>query len=190
MMATGEPGKVFRKEMRYGHEVERVWAALTNAEALAQWLMPNNFVPELGRKFEFRIDPMMGMSVVACEVLDLVAPDAGNGWHGRMAWSWPVPRRSKNTGAPRPPMRVEWTVEPDGAGGTVLTLTQSGLEGMSWIFRKMMTSGWGTMMKRWLPRVLDTFERGSDGALRYRRMERAPNRGHHGTKTVPEGFAK
>ncbi len=35
----------------YPHPVQRVWAALTSAEALAAWLMPTDFAPEVGRAF-------------------------------------------------------------------------------------------------------------------------------------------
>jgi uncharacterized protein YndB with AHSA1/START domain len=29
----------------YPHPIDRVWAALTSSEALAAWLMPNDFQP-------------------------------------------------------------------------------------------------------------------------------------------------
>src|SRR5580692_3749913 len=41
----------------YRHPIERVWAALTSSEALAAWLMPNDFVPEVGHRFTLRTRP-------------------------------------------------------------------------------------------------------------------------------------
>ena len=32
----------------YGHPIDRVWAALTSSAALAAWLMPDDFHPEVG----------------------------------------------------------------------------------------------------------------------------------------------
>lgn len=189
MMTAARPERVLRKQVRYPHPPEVVWAALTDPDALAQWLMPNNFVPEVGRAFEFRIDPVMGMSVTPCRVLELEPPSRTRGWRGRMVWSWGIQRRPGRPAVE--PMRIEWTVEPDAAGtGTVLTLTQHGIERLPWLHGKMMTFGWGTMLKRWLPKVIGAFERRADGALAYRRLEKAPNRGHHGTRTVPEGFSR
>lgn len=172
--------KIFRKSFTYPHPVERVWAAMTDPDALAQWLMPNNFRPEVGREFEFRVDPMMGYDgVTRCRVLELDEPR-------RMVWSWVVMGKA---GKKLPgPMRIEWELVPEGAG-TRLTLIQTGLEALPWLHRMMMTMGWGTMMKRWLPKVIGSFER--DGAAwKYTRLAKAPNRGHHKTKTVPAEFSR
>ncbi len=49
---------------------ERVWHTLTDSALLARWLMPNDFVAEVGRCFTFKIRPMGTWDgVVACEVL-------------------------------------------------------------------------------------------------------------------------
>jgi Activator of Hsp90 ATPase homolog 1-like protein len=37
----------------YRHPIDRVWAALTSSEALAAWLMPNDFQPVPGHRFTF-----------------------------------------------------------------------------------------------------------------------------------------
>jgi uncharacterized protein YndB with AHSA1/START domain len=47
-------------ELQYPCPPERVWRALTDSAALTDWLMPNDFVPKLGRKFQFRSKPMPG----------------------------------------------------------------------------------------------------------------------------------
>jgi uncharacterized protein YndB with AHSA1/START domain len=47
---------------------EKVWRALTVPELLAEWLMPNDFAPQVGHDFTFR--PEKGADI-ACEVLDV-----------------------------------------------------------------------------------------------------------------------
>lgn len=59
-------------EARYPHSIERVWQALTDRDALAAWLMPNDFVAEPGRRF--RLDARPTFDVFECEVLDLDPP--------------------------------------------------------------------------------------------------------------------
>ena len=173
-------GKVLYKKAQYAHAPDVVWAALTNGEALAQWLMPNDFKPEIGHHFEFRVDPApFYTGIVQCQVLEL---DPGR----RMVWSWTTVNRPDKP--PLPTMRLEWTLTPRD-GGTLLELRQTGLEGMPWLLGLMMSMGWSTMLKRWLPKVAAQFERGG-AALRYRRLGKAPNRGHHKTRTVPDGFFK
>jgi len=167
------------KESIYAHPIEVVWAAFTNGEALAQWLMPNNFPAnaKVGDRFQFRIDPMGPLGgTVECEILELEAPT-------RMVWSW---TGCKASGKKMGPQRVEWQLTARGAS-THLRLTQSDVGKMPFLMRLMMSFGWGTMVKKWLPRVLEGFEPGS---LRYQRLEKAPNSGHHKTKTVPGEFYK
>ena len=57
-------------ERVFPHPPEKLWRALTEGPLLAQWLMNNNFEPVLGRKFQFRADPMPNWNgIIDCEVL-------------------------------------------------------------------------------------------------------------------------
>ena len=47
-------------EAFYPFPPERVWKALTDSRALAGWLMPNDFQPRVGHRFQFRDDPRPG----------------------------------------------------------------------------------------------------------------------------------
>lgn len=143
-----------RKQRRYPYPPERVWVALTDPHALAEWLMPNNFVPEVGHKFRFHCDPMPGSSgITDCEVLELDPPR-------RMVWSWTIVRAKGKK--PLAPMRIEWTLKPDG-GGTLLTLVHSYPENTPRWVRLSMGFGWGTMVKRWIPKVVENV--GEDGSF-------------------------
>jgi uncharacterized protein YndB with AHSA1/START domain len=69
-------------EVFYEQPPERVWAALTDATALAAWLMPNDFVPKLGHRFQLRTKPATGFDrIVNCEVLEIRPPQ-------RLVYSW------------------------------------------------------------------------------------------------------
>jgi uncharacterized protein YndB with AHSA1/START domain len=169
------------KEAFYPYPVEAVWAALTNGEAVAQWLMPNNIQspPRVGDRFEFRVDPLPFIGgLVECEVLEVDPPR-------RLVWSW---IGAKEGGRKRPPQRVEWELVPR-EDGTLLRLRQSDVDKLPWIMRTMMAFGWGTMLKRWLPKIIANFQL-NGGSWTYRRLAKPPNRGHHGVKTIPPTFYK
>jgi uncharacterized protein YndB with AHSA1/START domain len=66
----------------YPHPIERVWRALTDSNAMADWLMENDFKPEIGHRFQFHTKPAPGFDgIVNCEVLELHPPS-------RLAFSW------------------------------------------------------------------------------------------------------
>lgn len=167
--------KILRKEALYPHPPEDVWVALTDPQALAEWLMPNNFEPVVGRVFCFHVDPMPGYSGISeCEVLSVEPPR-------RLSYSWTVlPSKPQ---APRPPaMTVTWTLEPDG-DGTRLVLEQEGLEALGWWSRVSMKMGWGRMLKTLLPKALGNIRSGTftPGAITKRDYK---------TTTVPEDYAR
>ena len=96
----------------YTHPIEKVWAALTDPAALAQWLMVNDFEPRIGKRFTLRAEPTAEWrGWMDCEVLEMEPPR-------RMVWSW---HRSEL----KEPNRVEFRLEPI-AGGTRLTLMHTG----------------------------------------------------------------
>ena len=69
-------------EREMPHSPEKIWRALTTSALIADWLMENDFEPELGRNFQFRAKPMPGWSgITNCEVIELDAPT-------RLAYRW------------------------------------------------------------------------------------------------------
>ena len=40
------------------HPMDKIWRALTDSTLLTEWLLPNDFTPELGRQFKFRTNPV------------------------------------------------------------------------------------------------------------------------------------
>ena len=59
-------------EKTFAHPPEKLWRALTEPALLAQWLLRNNFLPEIGREFQFNNEPVSGWDgVIACKVVAL-----------------------------------------------------------------------------------------------------------------------
>jgi uncharacterized protein YndB with AHSA1/START domain len=64
---------VFCRE--YDYPPASVWQALTDAQALSEWMMPNDFKPVVGHKFQFRTNPKPGFDgVTHCKVIEVDPP--------------------------------------------------------------------------------------------------------------------
>jgi uncharacterized protein YndB with AHSA1/START domain len=103
-------------ERVFPHPPEKLWRALTENPLLAQWMMNNDFEPVVGRKFQFRADPMPNWNgVVDCEVL-VVEP------FQRLSYNWGVGGGETAGG-------LQWvvlfTLTP-AEGGTLVRMEQSG----------------------------------------------------------------
>lgn len=139
-----------RTETFYRHPPARIWRALTDSDALATWLMPNDFAPELGHRFTFRTQPVPPYfdGIVHCEVVELEPPKS-------LAYTW--------TGLPDMNTKVRWELaetEQDGVAGTLLVCVHSGFDLTD--RRQLsafhgMSGGWGgrTMVDA-LDRVLES----------------------------------
>ena len=69
-------------ERRLPHALDKVWRALTQSELMADWLMPNDFEPVVGKHFTLRTDPTPHWNgIVTGEVL-AVEPMS------RLVYSW------------------------------------------------------------------------------------------------------
>ena len=132
-----------RIEVTYRHPPERVWRALTDPAAMADWLMANDFEPRVGHRFQFRAKPQPGWrGIVDAEVLVVDPPR-------RLSYSW--------LGDPswKRPTTVTWTLVPRD-GGTLVTLEHDGFEGIGGVMLSyMMGRGWKRMMRRKLAATLE-----------------------------------
>jgi uncharacterized protein YndB with AHSA1/START domain len=143
---------MLRKEVHLPHPPEDVWTALTTPEAIAEWLMPNDFKPIVGHKFRLQVDGFWRFSGInECEVLEVDPPR-------RLVFNWVVvptdPEAKRHE-----PMVLTWTLEPV-EDGTKLVLEQTGLENIHWFYRFSMTMGWGRYMKSLMPKVLANIKDG------------------------------
>ena len=84
---------------------EKIWRALTQPHLIAEWLMKNDFRPDVGHRFDLRFD----WGVVDCEVL-AVEP------YRPLSYTWTSGDLDSV---------VTWILTPTGAG-TQLRMEQSG----------------------------------------------------------------
>ncbi len=113
----------------YPHTQAQVWLAITNAEAVSQWLMPCDLKPEVGFEFTFKTKPYPGFDgTVHCKVLAVSEPDY-------FAYSW--------SGGSLKDTKVSFSLSAS-KGGTRLDFEHSGFEGFlnNLIVRRILASGW------------------------------------------------
>lgn len=142
------------KEVVYPYPPEKVWVAITDPRALAEWLMPSTFQhAEVGHEFQFKYDPqrMCKSNTTNCVVLEVDL-------HRKMVWGWQFNWGGHDTGQ----TTVTFELIPEGSG-TRLRFEPAGVENIPWMPRNMMRFGWGTMVKRWIPKVLANV--GDDGSF-------------------------
>ena len=137
---TGPETKSIVVEREMPHAPEKIWRALTTWALIEDWLMANDFAPELGRRFQFRATPVPGWSgITNCEVRELDPPR-------RLVYSWGDGSES----ASGLKTLVAWTLTPT-APGTLVRMEQSG-------FRPEDEGGYQAMSGGW-PRILEGLER-------------------------------
>lgn len=133
--------KSIKHRYNFNHDPETVWEYLTNSELLAQWLMPNDFQPILGHKFQFGTKPKIKLGFdgrVYCEVIEIIP-------FKKLAYTWKGGMSGKNTLLDT---TVTWTLEPT-ENGTLLTLEQTGFKSISNIIPHfIMNKGWIKIGKR------------------------------------------
>lgn len=122
------------------HAAEKIWRALTTSTLIADWLMANDFEPEIGHRFQFRATPMPGWSgITNCEVVEIDPPR-------RLVYRWGDGSES-DSGLQT---IVSWTLVPS-PGGTIVRMEHSG-------FRPEDEGGYRAMSGGW-PRILAGLER-------------------------------
>jgi uncharacterized protein YndB with AHSA1/START domain len=130
--------KSLRFEAVYPFAPEQVWVALTDPAAIADWLMPNDFKPQVGHRFNFHTKPAPGFDgTVHCEVLEVQPPR-------RLAYSW------RGGG-------IDTVVSydlVDDAGNTRLVMQQTGFTGLRGeMVSRILGGGWKKMIAERLPAV-------------------------------------
>jgi len=114
--STAEGPRALVVERVFPYSPEKLWRALTESSLLAEWMMTNDFEPEVGRKFQFRRDPLPNWNgVVDGEVLVVEQ-------FKRLSYNWAVGRSETSAGMQ---WVVLWTLTP-AEGGTHLRMEQSG----------------------------------------------------------------
>lgn len=135
--------RTIRIERVYAHPRAKVWRAITSSEAIAAWLMENDFEARIGHEFTLRTEPAPGFDgIVHCRVTELEPPH-------RLAFTW--------VGGP-----VDTLVSFDlaeVADGTRLVMNQTGFEGFKPVLVSLILgSGCRKIYGELLPAVLDRMD--------------------------------
>ncbi len=105
--------KSITQNVVYPHSLQKVWAALTESNALSQWLLPNTFELRVGHRFTFREETYHRRDgwngVIHCEVIEVEPLRC-------LAYTW-------STHLGQPEMLISFTLEPV-VVGTLLRLEQ------------------------------------------------------------------
>ena len=130
-----------RFEAVYPFPPEDVWQAIADPEAMAEWLMQNDFRPVVGHKFQFRAPPQPGWDgIVNCEVLEVDPPRL-------LSYKW-----VSAGGAVDTVLRWTLTAVPE---GTNLVLEHTGFRGAKAIMISfILGSGWKGNLKAGILNVL------------------------------------
>jgi uncharacterized protein YndB with AHSA1/START domain len=99
---------VIEREMP--HPQEKIWRALTEGPLIEQWLMNNDFQPQVGHQFNFRSTPVPGWNGIIDSKVLLVEPIS------RLSYTWASMGMESV---------VAWTLTPT-ASGTHIRMEQSG----------------------------------------------------------------
>jgi uncharacterized protein YndB with AHSA1/START domain len=155
-MTTAQQVKEITFEVDLPHQAPAVWTALTSAKLIERWLMPNDFAPIVGHKFQFRRAPMGDWNgVVDCEVLEVEVDR-------RLVCSW----KGGFGTVGELDTRVIWTLTPI-ESGTRLTMVHSGFRlPRNEIAFAAMAPGWGRIKDRIAQILSDEGAADPDKALR------------------------
>jgi len=137
-----------RRTIDFKAPIDRVWTFLTDSDKIAQWMMPNNFLPVDGREFSMDCPPGIGSGApVKCIVTALEAP-ADRRAH--LAYSWTIDK---------PPLTTTLTMKLlEGDGITTLDLVHSGWEQLGpedGYVRDRHDQGWDMLLEMRLRPLLE-----------------------------------
>jgi uncharacterized protein YndB with AHSA1/START domain len=103
-------------EREIPHAPEKIWRALTQPHLIEEWLMKNDFRPEVGAQFTLQTEPQPGMKIVIdCKVREIQP-------HKELSYDW-----NYIVGDPAFDLRsvVTFTLTPTPTG-TTLRMEQTG----------------------------------------------------------------
>jgi uncharacterized protein YndB with AHSA1/START domain len=113
-------------ERELPHPPEKVWRALTESQLIQEWLMGNDFQPEVGHRFKFRSTPVPNWDGVIDSQVLVIEPVS------RLSYSW---------GTMGMESVVTWTLTPT-ASGTHVRMEHSGFPSEESASYKGAKYGW------------------------------------------------
>jgi len=133
----------------FPQQPEAVWEYLTQPDLIAKWLMPNNFQPKVGHKFQFRMKPLPQLNldgIFQCEVLEIDPLKS-------LSYSWNF---GPGDGVTQYESVVHWTLK-EVPGGTELQLIHNAFEETSAVqVFNLFNDGWFQNIQKILRLVTET----------------------------------
>jgi len=118
-------------DFQYTTSIEKAWAALTDSNKLAKWIMDNDFKPVVGHRFQFRTEPTEWWNgIIEGEVLVVDEPS-------RLSYTF-ASGGEQHT--------VTWTLEDLGDGKVNLHLEQTGFSHVQGL--EGARYGWGNWFSK------------------------------------------
>lgn len=121
----------------YKYPIEVVWSALTDKEALSDWLMETiDFELIVGHSFQLKTKPQGSFDgILNCKVLSFEIPN-------NISYSW-------QSNGMKNPTQVNWELKSTNENETLLKLSHNGFEGVSgWLTQQMLNFGWKSLLSK------------------------------------------
>ncbi len=142
-----------QQQFSYSYPPNEVWDFLTKADLMALWLMPNDFKPVVGHRFQFTTKPMPQLNcdgIFRCQVLEIVP-------RKKLSYSW---KAGPGDGSINLDTVVTWTLQ-ETPSGTDLHLVHSGFDEKTNIdLYTGMTKGWLDNLKK-IDKQLNNLQHGA-----------------------------
>jgi uncharacterized protein YndB with AHSA1/START domain len=121
----------------FDYSVDVLWVAITDPKAVEQWLMPNDFHPQLGHQFTMKTEPRPWFDgIVACCVISIDPPK-------QMLWEWIGGGQDT---------KVTFMREAVSAKRCRLTIIQRGFRGFrGFMISSILRLGWKSILKHKIP---------------------------------------
>ncbi len=120
---------------------KKIWRTLTDPALISQWLMPNDFQPVVGHRFNFRTKPQGDWDgVVDCEVLEIKP-------HRLLRYSWKGGSKTNPKYGSQLDTVVTWTLTPVD-GGTHVHMKHEGFKPENSFAYNAMSPGWSHVLER------------------------------------------
>jgi uncharacterized protein YndB with AHSA1/START domain len=126
MTETATSTRTLTIERELPHPPEKVWRALTESPLIEEWLMGNDFEPQVGHRFKFRSTPVPNWNGIIDSQVLIIEPVS------RLSYSW---------GTMGMDSVVTWTLTPT-ASGTHVRMEHSGFPSEESASYKGAKYGW------------------------------------------------
>ncbi len=132
----------------YKYPIVAVWNALTDKEALSDWLMETtDFELKVGHSFKLKTKPQGKFDgILNCKIISFDAPNS-------ISYLW-------QSNGMKNPTTVNWVLKAISESETHLHLSHNGFEGVSgWLTRQMLGIGWKKLLSNKLKNYLQDEKR-------------------------------